>query len=372
MNNPYLSLAMPGVAQLQPYQPGKPLAELERELGITGATKLASNENPLGPSPQALVAAQQTLTTLGLYPDANGYQLKQALAAKHGVDTTQLTLGNGSNDVLDIIARIFLGPNRVAVYAEHAFIVYPIVIRAASATARIALAHTGQRGVRYGHDAQTLLAAVTPATRLLFIANPNNPTGTYLTQSELYALLQQVPPTVVVVVDEAYVEYVTAPDYPDASRWLAEFPNLVVTRTFSKAYGLAGLRVGYALSSIALADLFNRVRQPFNVNSVALAAATAALADAAHVAATVNLNTQERVMMTQALTALGLVVIPSVANFVCVDVGRPARPVFDALLRHGLITRPVAEYGLPQHLRISVGLPEQNQRLVAVLAEVLR
>ncbi len=372
MTKPYLSLAMPGLAQLQPYQPGKPLAELERELGITGAAKLASNENPLGPSPQALAAAQTALATVGLYPDANGHQLKLALAAKHGVTLSQITLGNGSNDVLDIIARTFLGPGRAAVYAEHAFIVYPIVIRATSALAQVAPAHDGRRGVRYGHDAESLLAALTAETRLLFIANPNNPTGTYLSRSELYGLLRQIPTEVVVVVDEAYVEYVTTPDYPDASTWLAEFPNLVVTRTFSKAYGLAGLRVGYALSSVELADLFNRIRQPFNVNSVALAAATAALADVAHVAATVQLNAQARAQLTAALTALGLAVIPSVGNFVCVDLGRPARPVFEALLRHGLITRPVAEYGLPQHLRISVGLPGQNQRLINALTEVLR
>ncbi len=367
----YLTLAMPGIAELKPYQPGKPLAELERELGISGAVKLASNENPLGPSSQALVAAQQALATLSLYPDANGYQLKQALAAKHGVSTAQITLGNGSNDVLDLIARTFLGPGRAAVFSAHAFIVYPLITRAASALAQVAPAHDGSRGSRFGHDPVALLAALTPATRLMLIANPNNPTGTYLRKPELHALLTQVPPTVVVVLDEAYVEYVTAADYPDASHWLAEFPNLIVTRTFSKAYGLAGLRLGYALSSLELADLLNRVRQPFNVNSIALAAATAALGDAAHVAATVALNQTERANLAAALTTLGLAVIPSVANFLCVDLGRPARPVFEALLRHGLITRPVAEYDLPQHLRISIGLPEQNQRLIAALTEVL-
>ncbi|NJD08809.1 MAG: histidinol-phosphate transaminase, partial [Methylococcaceae bacterium] len=275
-------MAVAGVQGLTPYQPGKPISELERELGISNIVKLASNENPLGPSPKALAAISGLLGELHLYPDGGGFELKAALARHLNVGADQITLGNGSNDVLDLVGRAFLGPGTAAVFSAHAFAVYPIVTQACGAELRVAKAHDGGEGPAYGHDLKAMAKLIDEPVRVVFVANPNNPTGTYLRRDELRAFLAAVPPQVVVVVDEAYFEYVDFPDYPDCLQWLKDFPNLIVTRTFSKAYGLAGLRVGYAVSSPALADLLNRVRQPFNVNTLALAAATAALGDREH------------------------------------------------------------------------------------------
>ena len=360
-----LDIAAPGIAGLRPYVPGKPVSELERELGITGSIKLASNENPLGPSPLAMAAARAALGELARYPDGGGFELRRALAARHGVDMACVTLGNGSNDVLDMVARAFLHPCVETVMAEHAFAVYPISAQAVGATLRIAPAKD------HGHDLEAMRALVGEHTRVVWIANPNNPTGTWLARAPLRDFLGALPEHVVAVVDEAYVEYVDAPDYPDASQWLGELPNLVVTRTFSKAYGLAALRVGYALSSPAIADLLNRVRQPFNVNSVALAAARAALDDSDHLRRGVELNRQGMAQIVEGLKGLGLGHIPSVGNFLAIDLGRPAGPVDQALLREGVITRPIANYGLPNHLRVTVGLPEENARFLAALAKVL-
>ena len=366
-----IDLAVPGVQSLTPYLPGKPISELERELGLRNIVKLASNENPLGPSPRALEAAAGVLSEMHLYPDGGGFELRAALASRLGVASEQITLGNGSNDVLELVARVFLSPRVNAVFSQHAFAVYPIVTQATGAEARVAPAHDGSRGPQYGHDLDALRAAITPSTRVVFIANPNNPTGTWLQKSELLAFLEALPEHVVVVVDEAYFEYVRTPDYPDAVQWLGRFPNLIVTRTFSKAYGLAGLRVGYSVSSADIADLLNRVRQPFNVNAPALAAATAALDDAAHLARTVELNDQGLQQLTAGLTARRLGVIPSVGNFVTVDMRRQAGSVYDALLREGVIVRPVANYGLPNHLRITVGDQGQNERFLSALDRVL-
>ncbi|QSA95550.1 histidinol-phosphate transaminase [Methylococcus sp. EFPC2] len=364
-------LAIPGVRQLTPYLPGKPIGELERELGISNIVKLASNENPLGPSPLALEATRGALNGVHLYPDGGGFELKAALSAKLGVAGEQITLGNGSNDVLELVARAFLSPESAAVYSEHAFAVYPIVTQAIGAQARVAAAHDGSRGPRYGHDLDKIAALIDAQVRVVFIANPNNPTGTYLGRDELHAFLKRVPETALVVIDEAYTEYVGAEDFPDALGWLAEFPNLIVTRTFSKAYGLAGLRVGYAVSSTEVADLLNRVRQPFNVNSLALAAATAALNDGEHLASTVRLNNQGLIQLSAAFAERGLDWIPSVGNFITVDVGRPAAPVYQALLREGVIVRPIANYGLPHHLRVTVGTAEENRVFLAALDRVL-
>ena len=360
-----LDLAAPGIAGLRPYIPGKPISELERELGITGSIKLASNENPLGPSPKALAAAQAALGELARYPDGGGFELRAALAAKHGVDRNRITLGNGSNDVLDMIARVFLHPCVETVMSEHAFAVYPISSQAVGATIRIAPAKD------HGHDLGAMLERVGEHTRVVWVANPNNPTGTWLTSERLHGFLKSLPEHVIAVVDEAYVEYVAAPEYPDASQWLDELPNLIVTRTFSKAHGLAALRVGYALSSPAIADLLNRVRQPFNVNSVALAAALAALDDPEHVRRAVELNRQGMAQLIDGLRARGLGFIPSVGNFLAVDLGQPAGPIDQALLREGVITRPIGNYGLPNHLRVTIGLPEENARFLAALKKVL-
>ena len=367
----FCDLATPGVQGLRAYEPGKPLSELERDYGVRDAIKLASNENPLGPSPAGLEAARGVLGEIARYPDGNGFELKRALAARFGVEAAAITLGNGSNDVLEIIARAFLAPGLEAVFSQHAFAVYPIVTQAAGALGREAPAHNGERGLRYGHDLEAMAAAIGDKTRLVFVANPNNPTGTWLTRDELEAFLERVSPRVIVVLDEAYVEYVSEPDYPDSLPWLSRFPNLVLTRTFSKAYGLAGLRVGFALSHPEVADLLNRVRQPFNVNNVALAAAAAALGDRAHLEASLKLNQAGHMQWTEAAAELGLRYIPSVGNFICLDVGRPAAAVYELLLHEGVIVRPVANYGLPNHLRITIGLAQENRRAINALRKVL-
>jgi len=364
-------LAVQGVRKLTPYLPGKPIEELEREMGISNIVKLASNENPLGPSPQALAAIQSRLRDLHLYPDGGGYELKAALACKIGVDPAQITLGNGSNDVLELAARAFLSPEHSAVFSQHAFAVYPIVTQAAGARACVANAHDGSRGPRYGHDLDAMAKLVDAQTKLVFIANPNNPTGTYLKRDELAGFLRQVPDNVLVVIDEAYFEYVREPDYPNALAWLDDFPSLIVTRTFSKAFGLAGLRVGYAISSLGVADLLNRVRQPFNVNSLGLAAATAALSDDSHLQRTVELNRKGLASLAEAMSTRGLAYIPSVGNFITVDVGRNAAAVYDALLREGVIVRPIANYGLPNHLRVTVGTEQENRVFLAALDRVI-
>jgi histidinol-phosphate aminotransferase len=364
-------LARPAIRALTPYQPGKPVSELARERGLPDIIKLASNENPLGPGPQALAAARAALSDSHFYPDGSGFELKAALARHLAVTPAQITLGNGSNDVLELIARVFLEPGVEAVFSEHAFAVYPLATQAAGATARVAPAHAGQHGPRYGHDLTALREQVTPLTRVVFIANPNNPTGTTLPAAGLRSFLASLPDTTVVVIDEAYFEYVEASDYPNTVQWLADFPRLIVTRTFSKAYGLAGLRIGYAVSSAEMADWLNRVRLPFNVSMAAMAAAQAALDDTDYLRRSVALNREGLAYLTQGFGARGLDYIPSMGNFVAVDVGRLAAPVYTALLQEGVIVRPVANYGLPRHLRVTVGLPEQNRLFLEALDRVL-
>jgi histidinol-phosphate aminotransferase len=371
MTNAFLDLAAPGVRGLKPYQPGKPIAELEREYGVTNIVKLASNENPLGPAPGALAAIRAAAGDLARYPDANAFDLKRALAARHGVAPEQVTLGNGSNDVLVLLAESFLGPELEAVYSRYAFAVYPLAVQATGAVHRVAAALPGGHAQPHGHDLEAMAALVGPRTRVVFIANPNNPTGTWIEADALERFIAALPPQVVVVVDEAYFEYVAEPAYPDASAWLGRYPNLVVTRTFSKAYGLAGLRIGYAVSSAGIADILNRMRQPFNTSSLAQAAALAALADEAHLARSIELNALGLRQVGAACAELGLGVVPSVGNFLLVDVGAAAHPLFEALLRAGVIVRPVANYDLPNHLRITIGLPAENERLVAALAQAL-
>ncbi|MBK8751186.1 MAG: histidinol-phosphate transaminase [Candidatus Competibacteraceae bacterium] len=369
----FSSLAAPGVRTLQPYQPGKPESELRREYGLSHIVKLASNENPLGPSPKALVAVREALSEIARYPDGNGFSLKTALSSRLNVPITALTLGNGSNDVLELVARAFLTPAHEAVFSEHAFAVYPIVTQAVGAIARIAKANAPDHAMPHGHDLAAMLALITDRTRVIFIANPNNPTGTWLRTLELQSFLEAVPEQVLVVVDEAYFEYVEADaDCPNTLRWFDRFPNLIVTRTFSKAYGLAGLRVGYAVSQPPVADLLNRVRQPFNVNSLALAAATAALDDAEHLERGRALNRAGMKQLQEACRRFGLSWLPSVGNFLCVNVGRSGRELFLALLKQGVIARPVDNYGLPHSLRISIGTEAENARLIEVLGNVLK
>lgn len=363
----FLAIAAPGIAGLNPYVPGKPISELERELGISGAVKLASNENPLGAGANAIAAARMAVDEMQYYPDGGGFSLKQALSAHLGVDADGITLGNGSNDVLDLVARTFLSPGYEAIFSQHAFAVYPISTQAVGATSRVAAADSG-----YGHDLDAMAALINQRTRVIFIANPNNPTGTWLNKAQLEGFLAKVPENVIVVVDEAYFEYVGQETYPDATAWLGSYENLIVTRTFSKAYGLAGLRIGYGVSSPKIAELLNRVRQPFNVNAVAMAAAEAALTDCDHLARSVEVNNAGLAQLASGLGGLDLRFIPSVGNFITVLLPQPVAAVDRALLHKGCICRPVDNYGLENGLRISVGLAEQNQRVVDTLGEVLK
>ncbi len=362
-----INLATPGVAGLQPYQPGKPVAELERELGINNIIKLASNENPLGPGKlarQALIA----LDDLSRYPDGNAHHLKMALAQRHDVDTNQITVGNGSNELLELITRAIVRPQHEIIFSKHAFAVYPLVTQAVGAKAVVVPAKD------WGHDIVAMRTAVTDNTRIMFIANPNNPTGTWLDKDSLRDFLETCPQHVVVVLDEAYFEYVEDDDYPDCIQWVNEFPNLLVTRTFSKAFGLAGLRIGYGISHPDIADLLNRVRQPFNVNSLALRAAEAALHDAEHLQQSISLNNNGMQQLQRAFTAMGLDYIPSAGNFICVDVeqtGTSGLQIYNKLLHEGVIVRPIANYGMPHHLRITIGLEHENEKFIQALAKIL-
>jgi histidinol-phosphate aminotransferase len=354
------------IRAIAPYQPGKPISELAREMGLNEAdiVKLASNENPLGVSPKARAAIERELGELALYPDGNGFALKTALSGKLGVALNQIVLGNGSNDVLELAARAFLKPGATAVYAQHAFAVYLLATQAVGALGIEVPARD------FGHDLDAMSAAIRNDTSMVFIANPNNPTGTLLSADALHGFLRAVPAHVAVVLDEAYGEFLEPADRAPSVDWLGEFPNLIVTRTFSKAYGLAGLRVGYALAHADVADLINRVRQPFNVNSLALSAAAAALDDGGFLAESKRVNDAGMTQLTEGFKALGLDWIPSWGNFVCVKVG-DAAGVFQTLLRQGVIVRPVANYGLHGYLRVSIGLPEQNARFLSVLQGAL-
>lgn len=367
MSCDFLAQALPSVQKLSPYVPGKPVDELARELNLDplSIVKLASNENPLGPSPKVLTAISAALPELTRYPDGNGFALKLALAERCGVQTNQVTLGNGSNDILELVARAYLAPGLNAVFSEHAFAVYPIVTQAVGADAHVVPAKD------FGHDLSAMLAAIDAQTRVVFIANPNNPTGTWFGPQALREFLAQVPEHVLVVLDEAYIEYAAGDELPDGLRYLASTPNLLVSRTFSKAYGLAALRVGYGICSAVIADVLNRVRQPFNVNSLALAAACAALADSEYLAASRRMNDAGMAQLEAGFAELGLRWIKSKGNFIAVDLAREAMPIFQALLREGVIVRPVANYGMPSYLRVSIGLPAENARFLAALAKVL-
>jgi len=366
----YSDLAVPGVRGLSPYTPGKPIAELEREYGVTDSIKLASNENPLGASPRAIAAIRGELDDVWLYPDANGFELKRSLAKRHGVSPDCITLGNGSNDVLVFLAQAFLGPGVEAVYSQYCFAVYPIACRMVGAGSKVVPALPAGDPMAMGHDLRGLYQAVGPDTRMVFVANPNNPTGTWLDGRRLKDFAASLPPHAICVIDEAYAEYADVDVLGNASAWLDEIPNLVVTRTFSKAFGLAGLRVGYALSNPGIADLLNRVRPAFNVNSLALTAARAALQDVEFIERSRAVNASGLAQLNDGLSSMGLHVLPSAANFVLVEVGTDAGLINEALLRAGVIVRPVANYGLPQHLRITIGTEAQNDRLLTELGRI--
>jgi histidinol-phosphate aminotransferase len=368
MSCDFLAQAVPGVQKLSPYVPGKPVDELARELNLdpAGIVKLASNENPLGPSPKALEAIRAELAELTRYPDGNGFELKTKLAARCGVTVAQVTLGNGSNDILDLVARAWLAPGLNAVFSQYAFAVYPIATQAVGAQGKAVPAK------EHGHDLEAMLAAIDANTRVVFIANPNNPTGTWFGPAALESFLARVPDSVLVVLDEAYIEYAEGDELPDGLDYLVRYPNLLVSRTFSKAYGLASLRVGYALSSPQVADALNRVRAPFNVNSLALAAACAALDDADYLAASRRTNDAGMAQLEDGFRRLGLSWIASKGNFIAVDFARDAAPINQALLQAGVIVRPVAGYGMPTFLRVSIGTEQENARFLEALEQILR
>jgi histidinol-phosphate aminotransferase len=354
------------VQRIAPYVPGKPVEELAREYGLAekDIVKLASNENPRGPSPRVREAIADAAAGISRYPDGNGFALKTALAARFRLEREQVVLGNGSNDILELATQAFLRPGDEAIYSKHAFAVYPIATQARGA---IGIAVPARE---LGHDLDAMRAAITPRTRVIFVANPNNPTGTWLSEDALKAFVGAVPRDVLIVLDEAYNEYLPATHRSDTASWIASHPNLVISRTFSKAYGLAGLRVGYGLMNVAIADMLNRVRQPFNVNSVAQAAALAALADTAYVEESARLNLAGLEQLTLGLDAMGIGYVPSHGNFLLIHVG-DAATVYDKLLRKGIIVRPVANYGLPEHLRVTVGLEEENRRFLSALREAV-
>ncbi|MGD8802507.1 MAG: histidinol-phosphate transaminase [Gammaproteobacteria bacterium] len=372
MSKHFQDLAAPGVQKLKPYLPGKPVEDLERELGITDSIKLASNENPLGASPRALEAIEQCYRKINFYPDGSAFRLSERLAAKYQLAPGCFTFGNGSNDVLELIARAFLTMQHSAVYSQYAFAVYPIVVQATGAKANIAAAFDQSHPTMpLGHDPDALIDSIDEKTRVVFIANPNNPTGTWMEPDAVTALLDRISSSVIVVLDLAYLEYMEDGLKPDIKALLEKHDNLIITCTFSKVYALAGLRIGFGISHPDIADLLNRVRQPFNTNLIAQAAALAALDDDEHIQASIESNKQGKVYLQREFDRLGLAYLPSMGNFLTVNMEREAGPVYQALLNKGVIVRPVANYQMPDYLRITIGTADQNSRFIAALSEVL-
>jgi histidinol-phosphate aminotransferase len=365
-------LAVAAVRGLAPYVPGKPAAELERELGISGVAKLASNENPHGPSPRALAAMRSALDEIWLYPDAASHDLKQRLAQHLGVSDAQLTIGNGSNDLLVLLAESFLTPAHNAVFSQYGFAIYRIVTQATGARCVEVPALDRASDMPLGHDLAAIADSISAETRLVFIANPNNPTGTWAPPAAVKRLLERAPASTLVVLDEAYLEYGRERGSQDGLAWLPEHPNLVVLRTFSKAYGLAGARVGYAVSHAEVAATLNRLRPSFNVNSVGQAGAAAALEDQPHMRRAVQATLAELTRVEAALQRLGLWCAPSACNFLLVHFGSQAERIYQRLLQAGLIVRPVAGLGLAEYLRVSIGLPPDNDRLLRELAALVK
>ncbi len=360
------------VRAIAPYQPGKPISELAREYGLEERSiiKLASNENPLGMSPLARDALEKEIAEIARYPDGNAFELKAAIARRYAVSPECIVVGNGSNDVLEMVAAAFLAPGRAAIMSQHAFAVYPLATQSRGAKLIVVPAKD------FAHDLPAMAAAATSETRVVFVANPNNPTGTFAPAAAVEKFLASVPPGVIVVLDEAYNEYLPRDQRYDSVKWLGRHPNLVIVRTFSKIYGLAGLRVGFGMMAAGIADLLNRVRQPFNVGSLGLAAAAAALLDNAFVHKSYEANRGGMEQLEQGFRKLRLEWIPSCANFVSLRIphrgGKPAAAaVYEALLRRGVIVRPVAGYEMPDHLRVTVGLPEENETFLRALERSL-
>ncbi|GIR19636.1 MAG: histidinol-phosphate aminotransferase 2 [Gammaproteobacteria bacterium] len=343
-----------GIDGLSPYEPGKPIEDLERELGIKNAVKLASNENPVGPSPKIIDSIEKIVKETHRYPDGNATRLKAKISRKFNILENQVTVGNGSNDIIEFVARSFLGPNESAVYSEHAFAVYPLVVRAVGAMGIEVPAKN------FSHDLEAMLDSIEENTKLIFIANPNNPTGSFIEPSELLNFLEKVPEEIIVLLDQAYFEYSSFETSDLEFDVLERFPNLVISRSFSKAYGLAGFRVGYSVSSIEIADYLNRVRQPFNANSLALYAAEIALDDDQFIKKCLELNFEQKQILFNGLQASGFECLPSRANFISFDCREDSNDAFNKLLLEGVIVRSLRVYKMPNFLRVSVGLPEEN------------
>jgi histidinol-phosphate aminotransferase len=365
VNEGIKKLVREGIEDLVPYPPGKPIEELERELGIRNSIKLASNENPLGPSPLAVQAIREKLQTLHRYPDGSGYYLKHKLSQKCGLSPAQIILGNGSNELIELMVRTFLTAGEHAIQPFPTFLVYEKMVRAAGG--RITSVPLSDFKI----DLEGILAAVTPKTKIIFLSNPNNPTGSALTEEEIKNFLNRIPHKIMIAMDEAYVEFVSDVRVASGARLLGEFPLLFVLRTFSKLYGLAGLRIGYGFGNAEVIDYMNRVRQPFNANSLAQAAATAALDDEAFVSRTLALIREGLEYLCRCVGELGIEYVPSQTNFFLIKVKPGGRTVYEKMLREGVIVRSMESYGLPEYIRVNVGLPEENERFVTTLKKVL-
>src|SRR5215475_13561436 len=366
LKEPFMTVSWESVANehilgIAPYEPGKPIEELERELGIPDAIKLASNENPLPPSDRVQKAITAALGVLNRYPDGSGFYLRQALAEKHGFTPEEITIGNGSNGLIELVVRTFLRPGDEAVVPHPSFVVYPMIVQAAGGVRVMVMLKD------FRLDLDAMARAVTPLTKMVFIANPNNPTATIVTADEVEHFMTRVPERTIVVFDEAYLEFAQGPDFPNTLAYVRQGRKVIVLRTFSKANSLAGLRIGYGVADADAVALMNRIRQPFNVNSLAQAAALAALEDEAHVLECVRMIEAGRHFLYDEFNALGLTYVPSRANFILVDVGRSASDIYQKLLHEGVIVRPLTSFGMDSTLRITVGTPEENRRLIKVL-----
>jgi histidinol-phosphate aminotransferase len=350
------------IKNITPYVPGKPIEELERELGISGSIKLASNENPLGPSPKAMMALKKVVEGLNRYPDGSGFYLSRALSAKYSVELSQVILGNGSNELIELVVRTFVQPGDEVISADPSFVVYKMITQAAGGINVIVPCKDMH------HDLKAMAERITNRTKVVFIANPNNPTGTMNTKAEMDRFMEVVPDNVIVAVDEAYFEYVTHADYPDALDYLKDGRNILALRTFSKIYGLAGLRIGYGITTAEIAELLNKVRQPFNTNSLAQVAALAALADRRHVEKSIAVNNEGKQYLYQSFGQLGLSFIPTETNFILFETALNAKDVYTTLLNQGVIIRPMGE----KRLRVTIGLPEENKRFIAALEKVVK
>lgn len=360
----FRSLANDSISSLTPYQPGKPIEELERELGITSSIKLASNENPLGTSRKAILAAEAALQHAHIYPDGGYFDLKQKLSTHFSVQPEQITVGNGSENILELIIKAYLHRHDTAVISQYAFLTIPLLIKSYGAQTIVVPSD------HWHHDIPAMIKAIDAKTRVLFLVNPNNPTGTYVNHHDFSLLLASVPSHVLIVVDEAYIEYISVSDYPQTLTYLSQYPNLVITRTFSKAYGFAAMRLGYAISSADIADVLHRARLPFNVNAIAAKAACAALDDQDHILKTYHFNLRGKQQLEEGLSKLNLSYIPSIANFITIDV-EDGLAVYQALLLEGIIVRPLKAYDMPRHIRVSIGTPEEIDRFLYALNKVL-